>query len=195
MESKHLFVAACFLFVLGMVILKIRYGPGSGLRKKAAAPEPDLPSGRILVTGWSAAETRRILADFAKMYDLAPDTVQLAAPAEGPQQITWTRPIDSDTAFYLVNYLHYPMKIALEGRNPEAVGVIAVPAGIAPKGLAPGTLAKIYVPEGDTEHDLVHALTGDGRAYRISFTRLKWEPIDAPRAPALVGKTAFKEAP
>lgn len=195
MESKHLFVAACFLFVLGMVILKIRYGPGSGRRKTAAAPEPDLPSGRILVTGWSAAETRRILADFAKMYDLAPDTFQLSAPAEGPQQITWTRPIDSDTAFYLVNYLHYPMKMALEGRNPEAVGVIAVPAGIAPKGLAPGSLAKIYVPEGDTEHDLVHALTSDGRAYRISFTRLKWEPIDAPRAPALVDKTAFKEAP
>jgi hypothetical protein len=193
MESKHLFVAACFLFVLGMVILKVRYGPGSGRRKKAAAPEPNLASGRILVTGWSAAETRRILADFAKLYDLGPETFQLSAPAGAPLQITWPQPIASDTACFLVNYLHYPMKMALEGRNVAAVAVIAVPANIAPDGIAPGSLAKIYVPEGDTEHDLVHALTSDGRAFRISFTRMKWEPIDAPRAPALVGKTAFKE--
>ena len=195
MESKHLFVAACFLFVLGMVILKLRHGPGSRRRKKTAAPEPDLASGRILVSGWSAAEIRRILADFAKMYDLVSETFRLSAAVEGLQQITWTRPIDSDTAFYLVNYLHYPMNMVLKGRSPEAVAVIAVPVGIAPKGLAPGSLAKIYVPEGDTEHDLVHALTSDGRAFRISFTQLKWEPVDAPRASALVGKTAFKEAP
>ncbi|MFN4239853.1 MAG: hypothetical protein ACK4E5_04335 [Erythrobacter cryptus] len=47
------------------------------------------------------------------------------------------------------------------------------------------------MPEGDTEFDLVHAFAADGRALRISFTRMKWEPISSPEAPALSGKAAF----
>lgn len=193
MESKHLFIAACFILVLGMVILKDRVL--GGRQPKAVPSEPDLAGGRILVTGWSAAETGHILADFAKMYDLDSQTFQLSAPAGEPLQITWKRPISSDTALFLVNYLYYPMKMVIEGRNAEAVAVIAVPSDIAPDGLAPGSLAKVYVPDGDSEHDLVHALTSDGRAFRISFTSMTWEPTDAPRAPALVHKTAFKEVP
>jgi hypothetical protein len=159
--------------------------------RKAEPPEPELDRGRILVTGWSAAETKAILADFAKLYKLPPDIFAFAAPAGEPQRIAWKQPMASDTAFYLVNYLHYPMDMALEGRKPEVVAVIAVPSGIAPKDVAPGTLAKVFVPVGDTEHDLVHALTEAGRAFRISFTRLKWEPVADARAPALAAQVAF----
>ncbi|MBI1402692.1 MAG: hypothetical protein GC147_05720 [Porphyrobacter sp.] len=178
--------------ILGILLAATMFLAGRFQRRRvSSAPEPDLDRGRILVTGWSAAETKSILADFARLYTLPSDIFALAAPTGEPQRITWNQPIASDIAFYLVNYLHYPMDMALAGRKPEVVAVIAVPSGIAPGKVPAGTLAKVFVPVGDTEHDLVHALSEAGRAFRISFTRLKWEPVADARAPALAGQVAF----
>ncbi|MDP5102741.1 MAG: hypothetical protein NWP98_02330 [Erythrobacter sp.] len=163
-------------------------------RAGAGALEADLASGRIVLSGWSAAEARDIIADFAKLYGLGAET--FAISGEGPVvQVTWKRPVTANTALYLVNYLTYPANRDLSGRQAVAVGVIPVPASVAPAGVAPGTLAKIFVPESDTEHDLVHALTTGGRTFRISFTRMAWEAIAAARAPSLVEQVAFKDTP
>jgi hypothetical protein len=117
-----------------------------------------------------------MLADFAKRYDL--DAATFAVSDAGDAlQVKWKRPITTDIALYLVNYLHDPEASG----TPKAMvaGVIPVPGEIAPQGVTPGTLAKVFVPEDDTEHDLVHAMTPDGRAFRISFTRMTWEPVGA----------------
>jgi len=165
---------------------------GGMFARRRDVPTPDLASGRVIVTGWSAAEARTILKAFAKLYDLD-EAIFAVSDAGEALEVRWKRPIASGTAFYLVNYLHYPMEFDLSGRRPEAVAVIAVPEALAPNGIASGTLVKVYVPEGDTEYDLVHALTPNDRAYRISFTRLKWERIDAPRASPLVQQVAFRD--
>jgi len=160
-------------------------------RAAAMASDAELKSGRVITSGWSAAEVRKILKDFAGLYDLDAATF-VVTDAGGALQVTWKRPITTSIALYLVNYLAYPGADGLSGRQSEAVGVIPVPADIAPDGVSPGTLAKIFVPEDDTEHDLVHALTADDRAFRISFTRMAWQPITAARAPALAGQVAFR---
>ena len=187
MASRDLFVAACFLFVVAMVDLNIQYR--SNRSKKDPAPE--LRAGHIHVTGWSTAEARRILGDFAKRYDLDAATFAVS-DADGGVRVRWTYPITSDVALFLVNYLAYPADLDLSGKPHEAVGVIPVPAGIAPDDVAAGTLAKIYVPEDDTEHDLVHALLADGRAFRISFARMTWQPAGTPRASDRVQRLAFR---
>ncbi|MBU7580957.1 MAG: hypothetical protein KAF27_10890 [Porphyrobacter sp.] len=188
MESRDLFAAACLVFVIAVVMLKLGYGPASRRRRKPLAP--DIRNGRVIVTGLSAVQVKASLAEFAKLYDLDAATFTVKAAGDA-LQVTWTRSISSHIALYLVNYLAYPADDTSGDRRAEAVGVIAVPQGIAPEGLAPGTLTQIFVPVGDTEHDLVHALAADGRAFRISFTRMAWEPIGSPKAPALAGKVAF----
>jgi hypothetical protein len=159
-------------------------------RAAAMASDAELKSGRIITSGWSAAEARKILADFAGLYDLDAATF-VVTDGGGALQVTWKRPITTSITLYLVNYLSYPGADGLSGKQAEAVGVIPAPAGVDPDGVAAGALAKIFVPEGDTEHDLVHALTAGGRAFRISFTRMAWQPITAARAPALAGQVAF----
>ncbi|GIX19572.1 MAG: hypothetical protein KatS3mg120_1248 [Erythrobacter sp.] len=171
-----------------VAILAARYRTGAS--RRAAAPAPARVRGRIIVSGLSAAQTKTILGDFARLYDLDAQTFA-ALPTRDAMEVRWTRAITSDIALFLVNYLTYPGDRQVSGAPPQAVGVIAVPADIAHDGVTPGTLAKIFVPEGDTEHDLVHALTAGGRAFRISFTRMKWEPVATPKAPALADKVAF----
>ncbi|QDH34069.1 hypothetical protein [Porphyrobacter sp. YT40] len=192
MESRDLFAAACFAIVVTMVLLKLRYGPGSRRRKAAftPAPSPLIRKGRIIVSGLKMAQANAMLADFARLYDLDAATFAVADSGEAVR-VSWTRPITTDTALFLVNYLAYPSDDRLPGRQVEVAGVIPVPAEIAPKGVAAGTLAKIFVPEDDTEHDLVHALTADGRAFRISFTRMAWEPVAAAHASGWVSRLAF----
>jgi hypothetical protein len=188
MEGPVLIAAAGIMAIVIMTMIKLRYGFTSG--RRTAAPAPPLKSGRIIVTGLGMTQVQTILAEFAGLHDL--DAQILAtSPAGDATEVRWTRPITSDIALFLVNYLTYPGDQQRSGAQPRAVGVIAVPPDIAPECLAPGTLTKIFVPEGDTEFDLVHAFAADGRAFRISFTRMKWEPISSPKAPALAGKAAF----
>ncbi len=182
---------AAVLIVLVFRELLYRIMPPKDFRRRA--PASALTSGRIVVTGWNTAEVQSILAAFAKLYDLDPSTFAVVETGE-VVKVTWKRPITTDIALYLVNYLEYPADVSLAGRKAEAVGVIAVPADNAPKGVAAGTLAKISVPDGDTEHDVVCAQLADGRAYRISFTRMIWQSTDTPHATPLVAKVAFSEA-
>ncbi|ANK11902.1 hypothetical protein A9D12_01905 [Erythrobacter neustonensis] len=187
-ESRDLFAAACLVFGIAMVMLKLHYGPGA--RQRKAVTSPTIGRGWIVVSGLTAAQVEAILADFAKLYDLPAATFAVKG-AGAVVQVSWTRPITTDIALFLVNFLTYPADQTLPDAQPLAVGVIPVPAGIAPDGVAADTLAKIFVPEGDTEHDLVHALVEDGRAFRISFTRMKWQSVTRPQTPAFAARVAF----
>jgi hypothetical protein len=155
-----------------------------------SATAPDLASGHILVTGWHQAELANILDDFALMYDA--DSVFALAGEQGEAlRIVWKRPIATDTALFLVNYLHYPHDFDLTKRQPHAVAMFPVSEGIAPDGVAANTLAKAFVPDNDPEHDVVHALLKDGRAFRISFTDMRWAPITEAKASAMVRGVRF----
>ncbi len=161
-------------------------------RKSAAEipATPDLGSGHILVTGWRESELAQILADFSLMYDA--DSVFAVAGQQGEAlRIVWKRPIATDTALFLVNYLHYPHDFDLTKRQPHAVAMFPVSEGIAPDGVAANTLAKAFVPDNDSEHDVVHALLKYGRAFRISFTDMRWEPITEAKASAMVRGVRF----
>ena len=187
MDNSAVLLALVVMAAVALIVIQ-RFARQRGAGR--GAPASALADGRVIVTGWTVAETRAILDAFAGLYDLDASTFAVS-PVGDAAQVTWPRPVATDTALFLVNYLVYPSDPALAGRTAEAVAVIAVPAKIAPEGLAPGTLAKVYVPADDTEHDLVHALTPGGSAYRIGFTDMKWQAVDTPRATPLVAKVAF----
>lgn len=117
-----------------VAILAARYRTGAS--RRAAAPAPARVRGRIIVSGLSAAQTKTILGDFARLYDLDAQTFA-ALPTRDAMEVRWTRAITSDIALFLVNYLTYPGDRQVSGAPPQAVGVIAVPADIAHDGVTP----------------------------------------------------------
>lgn len=134
MEGPVLIAAAGIIAIVIMTMIKLRYGSTSG--RRTAAPAPPLKSGRIIVTGLGMTQVQSILAEFAGLYD--PDAQSLAAsPAGDATEVRWTRPITSDIALFLVNYLIYRGDQQRSGAQPRAVGVIGVPQDIPPRPCPP----------------------------------------------------------
>ncbi|MEO0591879.1 MAG: hypothetical protein AAFZ11_15160 [Pseudomonadota bacterium] len=135
---------------------------------------PDLDRGRVLVKGLSEAELAKILSEFGELYQLAPRTFTHKCAGEEHREVSWTQPIATGHAQFLVNYLHYPRGFDLERASPCAVGVIPITPGTGPEGVSPGKLVKLYVPSDDTEYDVLYAALENGSTYVIPFTNHKW---------------------
>ncbi len=126
----------------------------------------------VMVHGWTKHQLGDIVEAFMLKYELT------APLAEEPLDGGWTRltfkqPVPVDLVYFLVNYLHYPDDQDLGKAKPTAVGRLRTASEF---GAVPDKWAKVYVPVGDTEYDLVHVRTEDGATYRISFANLKWDP-------------------
>lgn len=134
----------------------------------------------LLVAGWSDAELQTILADFGSMYALPDDTFRTISAGGERFQIDTTGPIGSDVLLYLVNYLHYPKDLNLQGRQLAAVAVLDRSEDIGGPADLAGRRAEIYVPADDSEFDEVFVRI-DSKHFRVSFNRLEWRPVDGGR--------------
>lgn len=164
----QLVIVAAVVFVVWNLVAGFRDHKARN-SKWGATPEV---TADVMVQGWTKHQLGAILEEFMLKYEL---TTPLA---EEPLDGGWTRlafkqPVTVDIVYFLVNYLHYPDEQDLKRAKPTAVGRFRT---VRELGAVPGKWAKVYVPVGDTEYDLVHVRTEDGATYQVSFATLKWEP-------------------
>lgn len=148
--------------------------------------------GQVFVWGWTEADLRIILSDFAELYDLDPDTLRIRHEDADWLLIVWARPISARDVQFLVNYLHYPNGFDLDLVDPCAAAIVPIVAGNGPPGVLQGVLAKLYVPTDDRDFDCVYAMIEEGDAYRISFTDHAWVLAAEPRMNELVAHAPFE---
>jgi hypothetical protein len=142
----------------------------------------------LSIRGWEQMVLNRILADFGRLYGLLNSSPYRVEPRSNDTfVVTFPGDIEPRLLLFLVNYVRYPKGFDLANRS---IGVLAravlTPAFGAPASALVGTRANFYVPANDTEYDLVYAQDESGRAYRIPFTSLRWEPAADARVPETV---------
>ncbi|MEO0464118.1 MAG: hypothetical protein AAF127_13380 [Pseudomonadota bacterium] len=166
------------------------------LQDKLPAPktviDAPLDRGQIFVWGWSEADLRTILSDFADLYSLDADNLRIRHEDADWLLIVWAEPISARDVQFLVNYLHYPNGFDLDLFDPCAAAIVPIVADNGPPGVLQGVLAKLYVPTDDRDFDCVYAMIEDGDAYRIAFTNHAWVQTSEPRLPELAARAPFE---
>jgi hypothetical protein len=144
----------------------------------------------VLVRGWSSAEVASILNEFRSTYDLPAASLRAIGKDEATIGVRIVQPIRSDLLPYLVNYLHYPKARNLNDRQIAAVAVVERIERLGGPAELAGRPALIYVPANDSEFDQVFLRVEPNRHFRISFTRLQWQPVNDGRETATVRNLA-----
>jgi hypothetical protein len=142
----------------------------------------------ILVSGWSEAEVRKIVADyFAEGQDFggppAPEMV-CANIRRDCHRLTFPEDIDPDSFVYLVNQFHYPLYVASDNREIMAAGLATLNRDFEgiPESLA-GQKAVFYVPENDEEHVVVYLQTDSGINLANTCGESEWRSVPDARYP------------
>ena len=156
---------------------------------KAVAFVPDPNSDkRIVVSGWTDGELKRILEDFAKLYAL--DRSFASRVTSGGAEaivISFPNDIPSDVFFFLVNYLNYPEAYEPSGRHIAVAGKATLSASFdLPESSLVVKSARVYVPENDEDFDLVYVTLRSGESYEVSFTDHRWRTVQEARMPEAV---------
>ena len=151
----------------------------------AAAFTPDPNNDKaLLVYGWSETEVRKMLADFATMYELN-NGFSYRIRAQGQQlQVAFPEDIEPGLFAFLVNYVRYPKNVESGERKVESIGVTTLSPdfGLPTPALA-GKRAVIYVPVGDKEFDRVFVRV-DGKTFENSFAATCWQVVSDAQMPA-----------
>jgi hypothetical protein len=143
-----------------------------------------LPDGRIrlVVSGLTEAELMKILGHFRGLYDVE---VDVAPASEDLFRTAFPQGISPKILAFLVNFLTYPDE-ECEVRSHDVRALVRLslcPECGIPDAKLQGRMASLYVPEADTEFDLVHLRLDSGEAFRIPFTDMRWHPTPTPRWP------------
>jgi hypothetical protein len=101
--------------------------------------------------------------------------------------LSFPNDIPSDLFFFLVNYLHYPERYKLEGRDIAVVGKATLtPAFQVPDPSLEGEKVRLYVPESDNHFDVVYIALSSGETYENSIAKSKWRKVESRRMPQWV---------
>ncbi len=167
-------VAVLAIAVLGRLV--------SGVRNRPFVPDPNNKT-TITVRGWTRAELERILDDFVKMYEISRSGLVVSQGSNEGLTISFPGDIEPTNFLFLVNYIAYPKDLDLTNRTICALGRVVLREGYKVLDEAMiGREARVYVPTDDTDFDLVYGRVGD-ETYRISFTSMKWKPVQDARTP------------
>ncbi|WP_129776503.1 hypothetical protein [Peristeroidobacter soli] len=177
-----------------VVIILLFRGKISGLMSREPPPKgvafvPDPNSDkRIVASGWTNDELTRILRDFAKLYTLDDSFASWVKTGDSKAVvISFPNDIPPDLFFFLVNYLNYPNAYELSNRHLAIAGKATLTAAFdVPQPFLVGRSAKVYVPEGDKEFDLVYVTLPSGESYKISFTDHQWRRVPESLMPEAV---------
>jgi len=157
----------------------------AGTPEHAFVPDPESDK-RVVVRGWTNDELHNILKAFAKMYEL-PESFVTQEHTGDSVLLSFPNDIPSHLLFFLVNYLVYPHSYDLESRDIVVVGKATLTEAFNPPDSSlVGQEARIYVPDQDSDFDLVYLTVASGQSYEISFTNLRWKRVQEARMPSQV---------
>lgn len=138
---------------------------------------------RIVASGWTDDELKKILEDFAKLYELDRSFATRVKSVDSDNVlVSFPNDIPSDVFFFLVNYLNYPERYELSGRQIAVAGKVTLtPTFDLPEPSLAGKAAKVYVPADDQDFDLVYVVLPSGERYEVSFTDHRWKRVEEAR--------------
>ena len=186
MDDALILFGAAVVAVLLIMLCRWLYGR-LGPRRPAPPPFVGDPHNdkRVTVRGWQSETLNTILRDFAKMYDLPP-TFAVTAPGAvvGTTALLFPQDLPSDTFFFLVNYLHYPIDQDLGSVSVAAVGSVTLTSAFGvPEPSLVGKRALVYIPDRDEDYDVVYVEVAADGVYAVPFTNLRWQRTESPRHP------------
>jgi len=158
---------------------------------KADIPRVDLPpftadphnDKLIVVKGWNEAELRRIVDDFvAEGTFSSRPIIEISQRFEREFRLTFPDDIPPFDCLSLVNYLNYPIDFDLGGRSIAALGKTTLTSDFQgiPESLV-GKKAVFYVPENDTDYDVVFLRAETGLTLEYSLSEQVWQPTNEAR--------------
>src|SRR5665213_2525617 len=151
--------------------------------RSAYEPNPDNGSS-IEVIGWNQDEIHGILAGFRRIYGLSDSALAVTRHWDGQFRVSFPHDIEPQIFFFLVNYIRYPKELDFQARRLGVLGRARLSRAFGiPDTSLDGMSARFYVPANDKEFDNVYVQLDSGKAFKIPFTRLIWEPVEDPRVP------------
>ncbi|MCE1187586.1 MAG: hypothetical protein LWX56_00465 [Ignavibacteria bacterium] len=160
--------------------------------KPAAEPiEPDSfhPSDTndklVKVKGWTYDELNKIINDFINLYkdsEYPQAKIEITELGTSFYKLLFPQDIHPMLFTFLINYLVYPFEMDLKRHSIVVVGQATLNAdytGINDTEF--GQKATFYIPEHDSEHDVVFLNDEKGRVFENSFTDCRWKSGNSDR--------------
>lgn len=198
-EIRLLLIGTAIAVLLLFLGLRFFTGQEATPAQGEGFSDTPLPDSRIrlLVGGPSEAELMKILGHFRALYDVEVDIAPLDG---GVFRAAFPEGISPKILAFLINFLVYPDE-ECDMHGHEALVLVRLslcPECGIPDARLHGRMASLYVPDNDSEFDLVHLRLDSGEAFRIPFTDMRWHPTDEVRwPPELDGlaRLAISESP
>jgi hypothetical protein len=175
--------AVVVVAAVGLLVLILR-SRGNRVRVTAFTPNPTNDT-VVICKGWDEAELKKILTDFARMYELRlPADQQFRIEHQrGQFQIRFPNDIEPMLLSTLVNYLQYPRDFDLASHQILVVGIVTLTTSFPiPSEDYVGKKARIYVPSNDKRYDEVYIAVGS-EYFRQPFTNMTWKASTDGRIP------------
>ncbi len=148
----------------------------------------------ILIQGWSEEELRQILDDFVEedLTAFAAFRIEIETCPDNWFLLTFPEDIHPAEFVSLINYLAYPINFDLGGRSVVVAGKTTLNSDFdgLPKSLT-GKTALLYLPENDTDYDVIYLQTDSGMTLARSFNEGVWRKVKDPRLPNTVQPLAW----
>lgn len=127
----------------------------------------------IIIQSGSIANARLALSRFNEMYRLDDDGIQLHLRDLGEDKLAVTFPgnISFDIFCFAINFLQYPTDLKWSAQITGWATIYTGDDWVIPE--IAGEQAMFYLPQNDTEYDMVLMTTSQNAMYQISFARSK----------------------
>jgi len=156
------------------VIMLVFFRDNANRPEQAFVPDPENDK-RVVVRGWTDDELRNILEDFAKMNEL-PESFVTQEQSGDSLLLSFPNDCHPELFVFLVNYLNYPVRYDLKGRDIAVAGRAALTRVFdLPDSSLVDQKATIYVPEQDCDYDCVYLRVESGQNYEMSFAVQSWK--------------------
>ncbi|PTQ99874.1 hypothetical protein C8P68_102704 [Mucilaginibacter yixingensis] len=183
------FIPLILILATSFIIYMIRFSKGSKNSTSLITP-PVKPSGPvvndklIIIQGENIAKARLAAKKFSEAYKLKDDGIKLRLTDLGDKKQVVTFPFDIsfDAFCFAINFLKYPTDI-LWAAQITAWGTTRIgDSWITPE--IAGEKAMFYLPENDTEYDMVLMTSSQNVLYKLGFSKSKAKQLpDFPEQP------------
>jgi hypothetical protein len=152
----------------------------------------------ILIQGWSEDELHQILDDFVEedLVVFAAFRIEIETRLDNCLVLTFPEDIHPAEFVSLINYLAYPINLDPAGQVVIVAGKTTLNSDFdgLPQ-IHAGKKALLYLPDDDTDHDVIFLQTESGVTLARSFSDGIWRRVNDARLSSMVKSLASSEEP
>jgi hypothetical protein len=171
-----------------VMIIKSFIFPGQGAEQDTSRPTADKKPNEeksndklVIVNSANYDDLKKALTEFCNMYnkDKFQAIPRLTKLTENEFAITFPHDIDFEIYCYFINYILYPMDIYWKPNVVAWTTTQSSDTWITEK--TANKKVMLFIPEDDTEHDVVFMTTEDNIGYKLGFSVGERKQLDNPK--------------